>query len=351
MKCLFLCLLCFCQPAAALVVLQYHHIADDTPASTSTSPARFAEHLAILQQEGFRVIDLPTAIKAIKDQDIPLTKTVLITFDDAAKSVFSTALPLLKEYQFPFVVFVNTDAVDQKISHTMSWQDIKTLTQFGGAIANHTQSHTHMVRQWPNESDQAWLTRMHKEITNAQARIKEQTGHDYPVLAYPFGEYDLRLTQQLKNWDIIAFGQHSGPVMPGNTQSIPRFPMGAGYGNRDDFLLKINTQPFPAINIQRVDKHSAKEHNPVLPKDLQQPTVAITLEDPALANAVECYLSPGDKTQKTRVDATTVHFQATQNHPIGRSRFNCTAPKGDGSYYWHSIPFIRRMNDGNWPVE
>ncbi len=143
--------------ANALVVLQYHHIADDTPPATSTPPAKFAEHLAYLKKEGFKVIDLQTAISAINNQELPLPKTVLITFDDGSSTIHDTALPLLKKYDYPFVVFINTDAVEQKFSHTLTWPQIKELKKHGAAIANHSASHTHMVRKLPNESNQLGL--------------------------------------------------------------------------------------------------------------------------------------------------------------------------------------------------
>ena len=44
--------------AHALVILQYHHIADDTPFSTSTKPEVFAAHLEHLAQSGFNIVSV-----------------------------------------------------------------------------------------------------------------------------------------------------------------------------------------------------------------------------------------------------------------------------------------------------
>ena len=52
-------LLCFALPSAnALVILQYHHIDDSTPFSTSTAPERFKAHLNLLNELGATIVRL-----------------------------------------------------------------------------------------------------------------------------------------------------------------------------------------------------------------------------------------------------------------------------------------------------
>lgn len=335
----------------ALVILQYHHISDTTPASTSTSPARFAEHLAYLHQEGFKVIDLKTAISAIRERQLPLEKSVLITFDDGSSSLYDTALPLLKKYHYPFVVFINTDAVEQKNAHTLSWPQIMDLKKHGAAIANHSASHTHMVRKQLNESDAAWQTRINDDLATAQALIKKHTGDNYPVFAYPFGEYNNQLKALLKDLGYIAFGQHSGPAGNFDQQALPRFPMGGTYGSRADFKLKLHTQPFETFTYQLVQNDITVNFDPLLAIDQTQPVIAITVSRTTQLKAMNCFLSPGSKAQKTLIDETTAYIQAIDKHPLGRSRFNCTAPASKGHFFWHSIPFIRRHSDGHWVSE
>ena len=63
-----------------LVILQYHHVATNTPTITSTPPDVFAEHLAYLHQH-FNVVALPEAIDALRDGTGLPDKSVAITFD------------------------------------------------------------------------------------------------------------------------------------------------------------------------------------------------------------------------------------------------------------------------------
>lgn len=52
--------------ADSAVVLQYHHVSADTPASTSVSPEQFERHLEYLAENGFNVRPLERAIMALQ---------------------------------------------------------------------------------------------------------------------------------------------------------------------------------------------------------------------------------------------------------------------------------------------
>jgi hypothetical protein len=77
-------LLSFTQLLQAAVVRQYHHVSDETPASTSTSPERFAMHLDYLQQSGFEVVPLQDLAETLRaGKNLP-DRTAAITFADDA---------------------------------------------------------------------------------------------------------------------------------------------------------------------------------------------------------------------------------------------------------------------------
>ena len=83
--------------AHALVILQYHHIADDTPFSTSTKPEVFAAHLEHLAQSGFNIVSLSEHFSQQNEGDASANALeVAITFDDAYRSIFTEAFPLLR---------------------------------------------------------------------------------------------------------------------------------------------------------------------------------------------------------------------------------------------------------------
>lgn len=69
-------------------------------------------------------------------------KLVVLTFDDSAKSHFSVARPLLKDYGFGATFFI-TEGFDFKENKKdyMSWDEIRQLHEDGFEIGNHTRDH------------------------------------------------------------------------------------------------------------------------------------------------------------------------------------------------------------------
>ena len=65
------------------VVLQYHHISEDTPGITSVTPEQFQEHLDYLLINDHVVMPLEDVITALKTgEDLP-ERCVALTIDDA----------------------------------------------------------------------------------------------------------------------------------------------------------------------------------------------------------------------------------------------------------------------------
>ena len=77
-------------------------------------------------------------------QQIP-DKLVVLTFDDATESHYSTVAPLLKKYGFGATFFVCEFPPNFKDSTKyMNWRQIKALDNMGFEVANHTRTHTGM---------------------------------------------------------------------------------------------------------------------------------------------------------------------------------------------------------------
>lgn len=69
-------------------------------------------------------------------------KLVVLTFDDAVKSHYSTVAPLLKQYGFGATFFVCEFPPDfADTSKYMTWEQIRQLSEMGFEIGNHTKNH------------------------------------------------------------------------------------------------------------------------------------------------------------------------------------------------------------------
>jgi peptidoglycan/xylan/chitin deacetylase (PgdA/CDA1 family) len=238
-------------PSFALVVLQYHHISESAPKATSISPALFEAHLQFLEDNKFRVIDISELNDLLSGEGGLPDGAVIITFDDGYRSIYSEAFPRLKKRGWPFTVFVNSKPHDEKNARFMSWKQLKEMSKNGATIANHTDSHLHMIRRLANEETSAWLARMEREMDFAEKRIKDEIGSSPKYFAWPYGEYNDDLLKLLEKKKYLAFGQQSGPIATtSDPQLLPRFPFGGPYGDMDDFATKVFSLPLPVNSVE-----------------------------------------------------------------------------------------------------
>ena len=321
------------MPAHAdLVILQYHHIATDTPASTSTAPALFKEQLNLIAELKIPVVPLEEATrKALKGEDDG-KPYVAITFDDAFESIYTTALPLLKQQGYPFTVFVNTDAVDHHHRHYMTWTQLQTLAATPGVtIGGHTSDHAHLVPR-PGESAAHWKKRVAQSMDSGMSRLREKLGSKTTLFAYPYGEYDKALEAMVKQRGWLAYGQQSGPVGPdSDPQALPRFPAANSYGQIGPLHNKLLSRAFPI--------EASLLPNPVIQSN--PPSLQLHLPDHWKADRLHCYGSQRGALPMTLNQSTKmVEITPSKAFTGRRFRYNCTYPAGDNRFFWLSQPWI-----------
>ncbi|MGI1679718.1 MAG: polysaccharide deacetylase family protein [Cellvibrionaceae bacterium] len=367
---LFPCLhLLLPQQSEAAVVLQYHHVSHSAPKATRISPQLFSQHLYYLRENGYKVVPLYELVHALENRLTLPDKTVAITFDDGYSSIYDTAFPLLKEYGYPFTVFINVKPVEQGLSQFVSWEQLLEMAEYGASISNHSFSHPHLIRKNLNfagfgseRSEEEWSENVLSEIRFSENVIKrkmgEQKGEAHRLFAYPYGEYSNALKKLLADNHIIAFGQQSGPIGRGaNLQALPRFPFGGNYGDVNDFAIKVSSFPMPIHSVTVFDDENNEILDTVLPIPITTPQLELSLKDESINKRVQCYASnQGEMNveilEKDSEDNNVLMITPKKSIPIGRSRFNCTAMSHEsGRYYWYSHPFIRKEENGGWYPE
>ena len=318
-------------------ILLYHHISSTMPRSTSLSAQEFEGHLEYLKQNDYTVVDLASAITAVQQGTELPEKAIVITFDDAWRNIYEQGLPLLRKYDYPFTVFVNTDPVDQNNRHAMTWDMLRDLKKQGVTLANHTRDHDYLVRK-PMYNDQ-WLAATLDNINYAQQRLTDELGPVPKWLAYPFGEYNNRLKHALKDQGYIAFGQQSGGVAEfSDWQALPRFSAAGRYSNLKTLKTKLESQPFPA--------NYTAFSNPVIRTDQgeqSQPLLHVGLTQKqklGVRQQLSCFIL-GERQMPNWQGKMNFTVQANKALGKGRNRYNCTAPIwGKEHYYWLSHQWL-----------
>ena len=79
-------------------------------------------------------------------------KLVVLTFDDGVKSQLTFVAPLLKKYGFgaTFYISEGLNFLKDKTRY-VTWDEVRELHDLGFEIGNHTQHHTSVAKQTPDE--------------------------------------------------------------------------------------------------------------------------------------------------------------------------------------------------------
>ncbi|MFK7862928.1 MAG: polysaccharide deacetylase family protein [Pseudohongiellaceae bacterium] len=319
------------------VIIAYHHVATDTPPSTSLSPAAFEAHLKYLKENDFSVMGLPEMLESLALKKPLPPKAVAITFDDGYSSIYQTAFPMLQEFGYPFTLFVSTGPIDRAQSKYMSWENIKEMAAAGVTIANHLVDHPYMLEKRANEDDTQWLDRLRMEILAAENTIKMQTGQSHQLLAYPYGEYDNRIQKLVSDLGFTGVAQNSGAVgFFSDKTALPRFPLASIYANLDTAKVKFASKAFKVEQLAPISPVTS-ELRPVAklkfsPDDYRRQQVA-------------CF-SGGQPMQMDWSDDEDGVVVIRPNEDLNgrRSRYVCTAPDiNDGRFYWYSVQWINPL--------
>ena len=317
------------QASADLVALQYHHVSDSTPSSTSTGVSLFEGQLDMIDDLGLEVVPLQSGTADALDGKLDDKSQIAITFDDAYESVYETAAPMLEERGYPYTIFVNTDAVGRR--GYMTWAQLEELRDNSGVtIANHSKDHGHLI-QHPDESTEAWRKRVRVSLDGAQAVLEQKLGIQVPMLAYPYGEYSEPLEAMLDDRGWYGFGQQSGAIgATSHGTRLPRYPVANTYGQLENLKTKLTSKALPVDADQLPD--GVIDENP--------PTLRFTLPDSMDANRLNCFASGQGRIEYEVSGGSDITLTPPEKFNSRRFRYNCTYPAGNGAFYWLSQQWL-----------
>lgn len=164
-------------------VLMYHMIGDEQGNAAVMTEANLRIQMNYLRDHGYHPITMQELYDYVtKGAPLP-EKPVCITFDDGYLDSYTIVYPLMKEYGFPWTLFLITDDVGKPYNR-MTWDQLKEMANSHAVtIASHTLSH-------PKLHNLATRAEKEKEIVEANKALKYQLGIDNVWLAYPYGDYD-----------------------------------------------------------------------------------------------------------------------------------------------------------------
>lgn len=154
-------------------------------------PAEYAERFAEIVDHFSRLFAFEPysrAVEYLKKGPI-FRPTMVVTFDDADKSVFEVARPILEDRGILPCVFAVADYVEKGMTYreskarsVMSWTELEKCLDSGWQVGNHTFSHPDVTKLSASE--------LLDEVQKNRELILRRLGYDPVHFAYPYGQFN-----------------------------------------------------------------------------------------------------------------------------------------------------------------
>jgi len=200
------------QPRAPAVlhvpILMYHHIWPITAKLTksqrlmSVTPESFEQQMNEISSLGYNPITPDQLLAAVASGTALPDKPVMITFDDGYRDQYQYAFPILKKFGFQATFFIITDYFRK--NGYLDTAMLKELDASGLAtLASHTMHHVWLTAYKPPSQ---WA-----EIRRSKEQLEQILGHEVDYFAYPYGKYDDRVIQMVRDAGYrMAFAASAG---------------------------------------------------------------------------------------------------------------------------------------------
>jgi peptidoglycan/xylan/chitin deacetylase (PgdA/CDA1 family) len=185
----------------------YHNIAPEREGRLTIAASTFEEQMRHLKAEGYHAVQLDAFLAFLHQRRQLPRKSVVIAFDDGHKGFVEYALPVLKQLGFPAVLFVVTDQIGHRVNPSfLTWDELRDLVAAGVEVYAHSKTH-HDLRRAAGEAEARYARRMQLELGLPLDLLhKELPGRDTRLegVAYPFGEWDDRLLESVRQYGYVA---------------------------------------------------------------------------------------------------------------------------------------------------
>ncbi len=215
-------------PVLAVPILLYHRFGPVVADSTTVTTPVLESHLAYLRDHGYRVIPLRSLVDYLRHRGAPPPpRAVVITVDDAHKSVFTVLLPIVKRYQIPVTVFVYPSAISNAW-YAMTWDELRALKDTGlFDIESHAYWHPNFKVEKKRLAPAEYDAFVRMQFNKPRDVIRARLGVVPDLLAWPFGIYDDELIRDAAAAGYVAaFALGRRPATANdNLMALPRFPI------------------------------------------------------------------------------------------------------------------------------
>ncbi len=223
------------------VVLLYHAF-DVGKDPLGISSRRFEAHLDWLRDNGVSVVPLSALIDFVHGARTLPDKVAVITIDDAHRSVYTKAFPLLSARRMPFSLGLPTAFVEKPRQPTLKWAQIREMVASGLCeLASHGHRHRRLGALESASAEQ--------ELELSRRLIEQHTGVRPIAYFYPLGAHEAPAMDRVRaagyraaftaSGGAIALGAYSPFALPRATVFHHDGAQRVGWLFSDAFLERL----------------------------------------------------------------------------------------------------------------
>ena len=172
-----------------VAIIGYHDFSEDLPETEMRiKTSKFRKQMEAIRQLGLSVISLKDFMDWKKNgREIP-ENSILITLDDGWKSVYTDAFPILREFGYPFTLYLYKNYVDGG-GKALTTPMIREMIAAGATVGSHSVSHPYpaTVKREQAKGTELFDAYLRKEIGASKRFLESRFKTPITTYAYPGG--------------------------------------------------------------------------------------------------------------------------------------------------------------------
>ncbi|MFV1994254.1 MAG: polysaccharide deacetylase family protein, partial [Verrucomicrobiales bacterium] len=175
-------------------VLGYH----DFTTGHSSNPMKinidkFRGQMQSLVDNGIEVISMTDFLAWKRGEKNLPDPCALITVDDGWREVYTLAFPVMKEFGFPFTLFLYTNYLDIG-GRSLTSDRVREMLEWGAEVGSHSISHLDMTRRH-GLSDEGYEEFLMREMKESLETLRGKFDRVSNTFSYPYGKYSQRMIE------------------------------------------------------------------------------------------------------------------------------------------------------------
>jgi len=178
-------------------IFMYHQVGKFLPMKTHRASYcdvdNFRAHMRTLKWLGVKVLSVDELVQVLSGAQPMPERAAVLTFDDGCLNFMEYALPVLKAYGYPAMVYAIASLAGKDAAWMaadghptpplMNFDQLRFIQSEGIGVGSHAYSHVHLA-QLPYEAQL-------QELVQSKEVLEQELGRAVKHVCYPYGSYNL----------------------------------------------------------------------------------------------------------------------------------------------------------------